>query len=52
MYLSLLRLYVEIAQQNPLLYIGLVVLLIASWGLIVGTITEILIRVFGTLGTD
>lgn len=46
MYLSLLRLYVEVAQQSPLLYIGLVVLLIASWALIVSTIGEILIRVF------
>lgn len=41
MYVSLLRLYVEIADQSPLLYLGLVVLLMASWGLIVTVISEI-----------
>jgi len=52
MYLSLLRLYVEVAQQSPLLYIGLVVLLVASWALIVSTIGEILIRVFDIADHD
>jgi len=52
MYLSLLRLYVEVAQQSPLLYIGLVVLLIASWGLIVGTVAEILISILDVRSND
>jgi hypothetical protein len=46
MYVSLLRLYVEVSQQSPLLYVGLIVLLIASWGLMVSAITEIAIRLF------
>jgi len=46
MYTSLLRLYVDVAQKSPLLYIGLIVLLMASWGLIVSAITEIAIRFF------
>ncbi|MFH1085790.1 MAG: hypothetical protein V1772_08530 [Chloroflexota bacterium] len=46
MYTSLLRLYVEVSQQTPLLYVGLIVLLLASWALIVGAITEIVIRLF------
>lgn len=46
MYVSLLRLYVQVAEQSPLLYIGLVVLLMASWGLIVTAITEIVIHFF------
>jgi hypothetical protein len=45
MYVSLLRMYVEVSQ-NPLLYVGLIVVLMASWGLIVGAITEIVIRLF------
>ncbi|MFP3897226.1 MAG: hypothetical protein ACLFV5_10390 [Anaerolineales bacterium] len=45
MYVSLLRLYVEISQ-NPLLYIGLVVLIMASWGLIVTAILQIAIKLF------
>ncbi|MEA3408289.1 MAG: hypothetical protein U9R48_09465 [Chloroflexota bacterium] len=45
MYVSLLRLYVEVCQ-NPLLYIGLIVLLMASWGLIVSAIFEIAIKLF------
>ncbi len=46
MYVSLLRLYVEVAQQSPVLYIGLVMLLMASWGLIVSAIVDIAIRLF------
>lgn len=46
MYVSLLRLYVEVSQQNPILYIGLMVLLMGSWGLIVGAIAEIVVRLF------
>ncbi len=46
MYLSLLRLYFEVSQQSPLLYIGLIVLLMASWGLIVSAIVEMVVRVF------
>jgi len=46
MYVSLLRLYVEVAEQSPLLYLGLIVLLMASWGLIVTAIGEIVVRLF------
>ena len=46
MYASLLRLYLEISQQSPLLFIGLIMLLMTSWGLIVSAIFEIVVRVF------
>ena len=46
MYVSLLRLYVQISQQSPLLYIGLIVMLMASWGLIVAAITELVVKLF------
>jgi|GEM_PF-962730 hypothetical protein len=52
MYVSLLRLYVEVSQQSPLLYIGLIVLLMASWGLVVLAIAEIAIRIFDVPDTD
>ena len=45
MYASLLRLYVQVSQ-DALLYIGLIVLLMASWGLIVSAIAEIAIKLF------
>lgn len=45
MYLTLLRLYVELAE-SPLLFVGLIVLLLASWGLIISAIAEIAIRLF------
>jgi hypothetical protein len=46
MYVSLLRLYVQVSQQSPILYIGLIMMLLASWGLIVSVITEIVIKLF------
>ena len=46
MYVSLLRLYVAIADQSPVLYLGLVVLLMASWGLIVTAMVEVAVRLF------
>ena len=46
MYVSLLRLYVEVSQESPLLYIGLIVLLMASWGLVVSAIVEMAVRAF------
>ena len=46
MYVSLLRLFVEVSQKSPLLYVGLIVLLMASWSLIVSAIVEIVVRVF------
>lgn len=52
MYVSLLRLCVEASQESPLLYLGLIVLLMASWGLIVTAITEIAIRIFDVPGTE
>ncbi len=51
MYVSLLRLYMEVAQ-NPLLFIGLVILLMASWGLIVSAIVDIAIRIFDVPSRD
>ena len=47
MYLTLLHLYVELAD-NPVLFLGLVVMLLASWGLIVSAIADIAIRFFDT----
>lgn len=52
MYASLLRLYLEVSQQSPLLYIGLIILLMTSWGLIVAVIAEIVIRVFDVPDND
>ena len=46
MYVSLLRLFLEVSQQSPLLYVGLIVLLMASWSLVVSAIVEIAVRVF------
>jgi hypothetical protein len=46
MYTSLLRLLVGISEQSPLLYIGLIVILMASWGLIVAALTEIAVKLF------
>jgi len=46
MYVSLLRVYLEVSQQSPLLYLGLIILLMASWGLIVSAIVDIAIRLF------
>ena len=43
MYVTLLRLYLELAE-NPVLFLGLIVLLMASWGLIVWAIVDISIR--------
>jgi hypothetical protein len=45
MYVALLRLYIEVSQ-SPILYIGLIVLLMASWALIVTSIAEIVVRAF------
>ncbi|MHB1294957.1 MAG: hypothetical protein ACYC4R_08150 [Anaerolineae bacterium] len=52
MYVSLLRLYVELAQTSPILYGGLVVLLVASWGLIVSAIMDIAVKAFDTVTSD
>lgn len=52
MYVSLLRLYVEVAQQSPVLYIGLVMLLMASWGLIVSAIVDILVKTLDIAGGE
>lgn len=45
MYVSLLRMFVEVSQ-SPVVYVGLILVLMASWGLIVSAITEIAIRLF------
>jgi len=44
MYVSLLRLLVEASEQSPLVYLGLIVVLMASWGLIVAAIADIAIK--------
>jgi len=46
MYVSLLRLLVEVSQKSPLLYVGLMVLLMASWTLIVSAIADIVVKAF------
>jgi hypothetical protein len=46
MYVSLLRLYMEVLQQSPLVFVGLIILLMASWGLIVSAILEIVVKLF------
>jgi len=48
MYVSLLRLLVDASGQSPLLYVGLIAVLLFSWGLIVAAIAEIVIRLFDT----
>lgn len=50
MYTTLLRLYVQASQESPLLFVGLLVLLMASWGLIVGVITEVVIHLLDHAG--
>ena len=45
MYVNLLRLTVELTG-NPVLFIGLIVLLLASWGLIVAAVLDICVRLF------
>jgi len=45
MYVNLLRLTVELTG-NPVLFLGLIVLLLASWGLIVTAIFDIGVRLF------
>jgi hypothetical protein len=46
MYVSLLRLLVDASEQSPMLYVGLIVLLMASWGLIVAVIADVGIKLF------
>jgi len=45
MYTSLLKLFVEVLQ-DPLMFVGVLTLLMASWGMIVLTLYEIGIRLF------
>ncbi len=52
MYVSLLQLLVQISQQSPLLYIGLMMILMASWGLIALALTEIAIKLFDVHDTS
>jgi hypothetical protein len=46
MYVNLLRLLLEVSGQSPMLYIGLLVLLMTSWGLVMGAILDIAVRLF------
>jgi hypothetical protein len=48
MYVSLLRLFMQASQQSPLIYIGLISLLMVSWGLIVAAIVDIAVKLFDT----
>lgn len=45
MYVSLLKALLELVE-SPVLYIGLIVLLMCSWGLIVSAISEVVIKAF------
>ena len=44
MYVSLLRLLVDASGQSPLVYVGLIAVLMASWGLVVGAIGDIVVK--------
>lgn len=44
MYVSLLRLLVDASGQSPLLYVALIAVLMASWGLVVAAIGDIVIK--------
>jgi len=46
MYVNLLRLLLEVSQQSPMLYIGLLVLLMTSWGLLMVALMDIVVRLF------
>jgi hypothetical protein len=46
MYVNLLRLLFEVSQQSPMLYIGLLVLLMTSWGLLMVALMDIVVRLF------
>lgn len=45
MYVSLLKMFFEVTE-NPLLSLGIIILMLASWGLIVSAVTDIAIRLF------
>jgi hypothetical protein len=44
-YVELLRLFFEVTQ-SPVLFVGLIVFVMASWALIVSALVEIAIRLF------
>jgi len=46
MYANLLRLLLEVSQQSLILYVGLLVLLMTSWGLVMAAILDIAVRLF------
>jgi hypothetical protein len=46
MYVSLLRLLVDASEQSPMLYLGLIAVLMASWGLIVAVIADVTVKLF------
>ncbi len=46
MYVNLLRLIYEVSQQSLMLYIGLLVLLMTSWGLVMSALLDIAVRLF------
>ena len=45
MYVTLLKLFVEVLQ-DPFMFIGLLTLMMASWGMIVVALYEIAVRLF------
>ncbi len=51
MYVTLLTLVFEVSE-NPLIFLGLVVLLLASWALIVSAIYDIAVRLFDVPGGE
>jgi hypothetical protein len=46
MYVSLFRLVAQASEQSPFLYLGLIAVLMASWGAIVAALSEIAIKLF------
>jgi len=49
MYTTLLKLFLQ-ATENPILFLGLIFVVMASWGLMVSAIMEIAIRLFDRRG--
>jgi len=46
MYVNLLRLLLDVSRQSLILFVGLLVLLMTSWGLMVAAVVDIAIRLF------
>ena len=52
MYVQLMRLLLEVSQQSLILFVGLLVLIMTSWGLMVSAMVDIVIRLFDIRAED